>query len=116
VDDPPTFVSGSGVTAPANAGTYTFASWASSISRGSLEDGAATFPLQFHVSGCTNTSGMLSAVPTISADGMVTYRLNVNPNPSIRTATYQVVLVENGVSRAPRTLVIHRKLGANFLT
>jgi hypothetical protein len=109
VNDPPSFVSGSSLTAPANAGSNTFAGWASSIYRGPYEDGVDTFPLQFNVCGCTNTSGMLSAVPTISGNGMVKYRLNGNPNPSERTATCQVTLVENRISSARQALTITRK-------
>jgi hypothetical protein len=113
VNDPPTFTAGASISTPANPGTYTVAGWASSITRGPYEDGFETGSLQFSVTSCTNTSGMLSSRPTVSSSGDVTYRVNENRNNQLRTSTHQVALVEgSGAQSATKTLSISRKLSA----
>jgi hypothetical protein len=94
VNDPPTFTAGSSISAPANPGTYTVSGWASNISRGPNEDGFETGSLQFTVTGCTNTSGMLGSLPTVSNTGALTYRVNQNNDNQLRTSTCQVALTD----------------------
>ncbi|WIA42561.1 hypothetical protein OEZ86_008542 [Tetradesmus obliquus] len=107
VNDPPTFTAGAAISAPANPGTYTVSGWASNISRGPNEDNFETGSLTFSVTGCTNTSGMMNDIPSVSTSGAVTYRVNVNNDNQLRTSTCQVALVDStGVSSTRATLAI----------
>src|SRR5207249_4608384 len=90
VNDAPSFTKGPDQIVDEDAGPQSIPGWASAISAGPSNESAQT--VHFNVTGNTNPS-LFSALPTVSASGILTYTSAANANGS---ATITITLQDDG--------------------